>query len=304
MLKPSGSWVAIPTPFDEKDQIDFDVFGELVDFHVQHHTSMLFCLGSAGEATMLSLEERKAVVHNMTKLCKGKIPCFFGSTMPTTEASIEFAQFAENEGADGLIFTAPSYLLPPQKAVLDFFLAVMSSVSIPVGIYNNPSRTGVNIDPSTVKTIADNCPNFVVDKEAMPNVSQIVEIRRQLGDRVNVLCCDFPKYSILLPTLALGGNGAANIGGNIIPEEMALMARPWTSIELVEECRETYFRYYDLLKALYWISNPVVIKAALRLLGFKVGSVRQPYQDLTGEKLEELRQIMDKLGVIEKYGRR
>ncbi len=84
---------------------------------------------------------------------------------------------------------------------------------------------------------------------------------------------------------------------------MAMMARPWTSEGLREESVATYFKYYDLLKALYWLSNPIVIKAALRILGVPVGAVRAPYMDLEGPKLEELRNIMVGLGVIEKYGR-
>ena len=299
--KPSGSWVAIPTPFNQDNTVDFGGFRVLVDHHIAYGTNMLFCLGSAGEATMMTLEERKSVVHEMVKICKGRIPVYFGSTLNTTQASVEFAQYAQAEGADGLVFPAPSYLLPPQTAVKEFLLTVMRSVTIPVGIYNNPSRTGVNIEPETIEFLSDNCPNFVVDKEAMGNVAQLVEVRRRVGDRLNLLCCDYPKYSILIPTLALGGNGAANIGGNIIPEEMARMARPWTTTDIARECRETYFRYYDLLKAFYWFSNPVVIKAALNILGLPAGHLRQPYQDLGGKKLEELRAMMDQYGIIEKY---
>lgn len=301
MIKPSGSWVAIPTPFDAHNKVDFGVFRELVDRHVRYGTNMLFCLGSAGEATMLSLEERHEVIRQMVKLCAGRIPVFFGSTMATTEATVDMARFAQAQGADGLIFTAPAYLLPPQAAVKEYLLTAMRAVTIPVGVYNNPSRTGVNLEPETIASLARECENFVVDKEAMGNVSQLVEVKRSCGDRLNILCCDYPKYSILLPTLAIGGDGAANIGGNIIPEEMALMARPWTQPGLRERSAELYFKYYDLLKALYWFSNPIVIKAALRLLGVPVGAVRAPYQDLTGPKLEELRVLMQELGVLEKY---
>jgi len=302
MNKPSGSWVAIPTPYNKDKSIDFGGFETLVDFHIQHNTNMLFCMGSAGEATMMSIEERKNVVHNMVKICKGRIPVYFGSTLNTTQATVDFARYAEAEGADGLIFPAPNYLLPPQTAVKQFYLTVMQSVSIPVGIYNTPSRTGINVNPETMQFLVENCPNFVVDKEAMPNVSQLVEVKKSIGDRVNILCCDYPKYSILLPTLAIGGNGAANIGGNIIPEEMAHMARPWTSMEIVEECRATYFKYYELLKALYWFSNPIVIKAALQIMGLPSGGLREPYQELTGERLVLLHKMLEELNVLEKYG--
>ncbi len=301
MIKPTGSWVAIPTPFNKDCSIDFGAFKTVVDFHCQHGTSMLFCLGSAGEATMMTMEERKAVVREMVKVSKGRIPVFFGSTLSNTEQSIEFAQFAEAEGADGLVFPAPSYLLPPQTAVKQYYLKVMQSVNIPVGIYNNPSRTGINVEPDTIQFLAENCPNFVVDKEAMGNVSQLVEVKKRLGDRLNLLCCDYPGYSVVIPTLAIGGNGTANISGNIIPEEMAKISREWKTKEIADECREMYFKYYDLMKAFYWFSNPIVIKAALNILGLPAGPLREPYQNLEGKKLEELHRLMDEFGVIEKY---
>lgn len=300
--KPSGSWVAIPTPMNQDKSIDFEGFKMLVDFHVTHGTNMLFCMGSAGEATMMTLEERKAIVREMVKICKGRIPVYFGATLSSTKASVEFAKYAEAEGADGLIFPAPCYLLPPQSAVSQFYLEVMKSVEIPVGIYNNPSRTGVNVRPETIELLAKECSNFVVDKEAMPNVKQLVEVKRRLGDRLNILCCDYPEYSIVIPTLAIGGNGAANIGGNIIPEEMARIARPWTSIEIEQECRELYFHYYDLLKMLYMFSNPIVIKAALKLMGLGNGVLREPYQELGGKYLVLLKETLDKYGIINKYG--
>ncbi len=304
MFKPSGSWVAIPTPFDSQGKIDMGGFEALVDFHIKHGTNMLFCMGSAGEVSMLTAEERYDTLPKMVKICKGRIPCFFGATFPTTEGTVKFAQHAESSGADGLVFTAPNYLLPPQSAVKEFMMTAMKSVSIPVGVYNNPSRTGVFLEVDTLAALADECPNFVVDKEAMPNVSQLCEVKMRIGDRVNIMCCDFPKYSILLPTMAVGGNGAANIGGNVIPEEMAFMSKPWDNIEQVNACREAYFKYYPLLKALYWFSNPICIKAALNLMGLPGGSLRKPYQDLEGKKLDELKAIMDDLGVIEKYSQK
>ena len=302
MEKPSGSWVAIPTPFNKDMSVDLGGFDTLVDFHIQHGTDMLFCMGSAGETTLLSLEERKTILRHMVKTCKGRIPVYFGSTMPTTEATVAFAKFAEAEGADGLIFPSPNYLLPPQTAVRAFLLEAMQSVSIPVGVYNNPSRTGIMLEPETLEFLAKECPNFVVDKEAMPSVGQLVEVHRRLGDRIHVLTCDYPKYSILLPNLSLGGSGAGNISGNIIPEEMTRMSRPWTNFEIMEECRSMFFKYYDLMKALYWFSNPIVIKAALKLMGLPGGGLRAPYQELGGKKLDELKTVLESYGVIEKYG--
>jgi 4-hydroxy-tetrahydrodipicolinate synthase len=304
MLRPTGSWVAMPTPYDGSGRIDFGGFKVLIDHQIAHGTSALFIMGSAGEVTLLTPEERKDIVRQVVKMTQGSIPVYFGATFPQTEDSVKFAQFAEAEGADGLIFIAPPYLLPPQSAVLEHLRACMGSVKIPVGVYNNPSRLGVDLEVETLVTLAGEFPNFVVDKEAMPSVRQLVEVKRRLGDRLNILCCDFPAYSIVLPTLAIGGDGTANIGGNIIPEEMARLSRPWDSFDKVEEARALYYKWYPLLEALYWFSNPIVIKAALRILGLPSGGLRRPYPELAGERLLRLKEMMVAMGVVAKYGQR
>lgn len=301
MFKLTGSWVALPTPFTEDDKIDYKGFETLIDRQIRYGTSALFILGSAGETTLLSLEEKKEIVRETLKMTKGRITTFYNSSMPTTSASVEFAKYCEGEGAEGLIFTVPNYVLLSQTAAFAHLDACFSATTLPVGIYNNPSRLGVNVEPETIKKLYDLHDNFVVMKEAMPSNQQLVKERILCGNDLNVLCCDYPKYSILPTVLALGGNGAANIGGNIIPEEAAFYSRPWTSIEIMEESRALYFKYYPLLEALYMFSNPVCIKAALRLLGLPCGHIRSPYQELGGKKLDQLKTVMEELGVFDKY---
>lgn len=301
MFKLTGSWVALPTPFTEDDKIDYKGFETLIDRQIRYGTSALFILGSAGETTLLSLEEKKEIVRETLKMTKGRITTFYNSSMPTTSASVEFTKYCEGEGAEGLIFTVPNYVLLSQTAAFAHLDACFSATTLPVGIYNNPSRLGVNVEPETIKKLYDLHDNFVVMKEAMPSNQQLVKERILCGNDLNVLCCDYPKYSILPTVLALGGNGAANIGGNIIPEEAAFYSRPWTSIEIMEESRALYFKYYPLLEALYMFSNPVCIKAALRLLGLPCGHIRSPYQELGGKKLDQLKTVMEELGVFDKY---
>lgn len=298
MYKPTGSWVAIPTPYNMDDSVDLEGLKVLIDFQAGNNTSALLALGSAGETTLLSMEEKKAIIREATRYARGKIPVFFGTTCSSTIETISLSRYAEAEGADGVVLTVPPYLLPPQEAVFEHFLAVGQSISIPFALYNNPSRVGVHIEPETIVRLHRECPNFVADKEAMPKVAQLVEVLRQTGGNVHVLCCDFPKYSIVIPTLALGGHGTANIGGNIIPREMAEMSRPWTSIEQAEKSRALYFKYYELLKTLYTFSNPIVIKAALNLMGLPSGRPRRPYPEYAGTKLVELKAMMEDFGIL------
>jgi len=292
----------MPTPFSSDNKIDFGAFSLLIDRQIQYGTSELFVLGSAGESTLLSVEEKKDIIKNVIRMTKGRIPVFFGCAASHTEGSVDLAKFCEAEGADGVIFTIPPYVLIPQSSALNHLDTCMSAVSIACGIYNNPSRLGVHVDPETIKTLVDRHQNFVADKEAMPHVSQLVDVKRMCGDKLNILCCDFPKYSIVIPTLAVGGNGTANIGGNIIPEEAAKYSRPWISMTIVEECRKEYFKWVPLLQELYNLSNPIVIKAALNILGLPGGSLRKPYEDYTGPNYERLKKMLNEMGVVAKYG--
>ncbi|MFV0240352.1 MAG: dihydrodipicolinate synthase family protein [Lacrimispora sphenoides] len=302
MTNLQGSWVAMPTPFTEDDKIDYQGFDTLIQHQIKYGTSQLFVLGSAGEVTLLTQEEKQDIVREVIKMTKGKIPVFFSASAMTTDQSVEFAKFCEKEGADGVIFTVPPYVLVPQTAAYIHLNTCMSAVDIPCGIYNNPSRLGVQIMPETIKKLSDNHSNFVVDKEAMSSVEQLVQVQRLCGDKIKIMCCDYPKYSIVIPTLAVGGTGTANIGGNIIPEEAASYSRPWTNMEIVEDCRRDYFKWFPLLQKLYDFSNPIVIKAALNILGLPGGHLRKPYQAYGGNRLAELETMMGEMGVIDKYG--
>ncbi|MDY4032702.1 MAG: dihydrodipicolinate synthase family protein [Pyramidobacter sp.] len=302
MMNLQGSWVAMITPFTKDDKIDFDGFNTLIDRQIKYGTSQLFVLGSAGEVTLLSMEEKKTIIKEVIAITRRRIPVFFSAASMTTDQSIEIAQYCEKQGADGVVFTVPPYVLINQRAVFQHFDSCMNSINIPCGIYNNPSRLGVIVKPETIKLLSDRHPNFVVDKEAQGSVEQLVQVQRLCQGKVKIMCCDFPKYSIVIPTLAVGGAGTANIGGNVIPEETASYSRPWTSMQIIEECRNEYFKYFPLLQELYTFSNPVVIKAALEILGLPCGHLRKPYQPYAGERRDRLEKMMGEMGVIDKYG--
>lgn len=301
LVRPEGSWVAVVTPFTDDDRIDIDGLARLVDFHVENETDGLLFLGSTGESTSLTFEEKKEIVAAMAPACKGRIPAFFGVTCPTTKATVELAQFAESKGADGVMMVVPPYIAPPQDAIYDYLSTVAKSISIGVALYNNPSRVVVNIDPETVIKLSE-LPNVVADKEAMGNISQIAEVTSGTQGKVNVLCCDFPKYSLVLPTLAFGGTGTANVAGNIIPREMAAMSRPWKSWEDVERTKTLYEKYTPIMKACYSVTNPVAVKAAMDYLGLPAGPPRLPLKPMRGEKLEQLHKLLDEFKLREKYG--
>lgn len=293
--------MAIPTPFTQDDEIDFQGFEKLVDFQAENGTDGILLMGSTGEAPALTTDERREILDRVLEYAKGKIPVFAGATSGNTQQTIELSQYAQQAGADGVLLVVPPYLKPSQEGLYEHFKAVAESVDVPIAIYNNPTRVGVNIEPQTVVKLAE-VPNIVADKEAMGNIGQLVLVRKGAGDKLNLLCCDAPGFSLIVPTLALGGQGTANISGNIIPQEMAEMSRPWRSWEDVQRTRDLLFTYFPLMSALYSLTNPVAVKAALRVLGLPAGHVRRPLLDMSQSLTQDLERLLDQLGVTEKYG--
>ena len=295
-----GSWVAIPTPFREDGQIDLEKFKPIIDFQHHYGTDGLLVLGSAGESSMLSKEEKKQVIKFVVEYTNGKIPVLVGTTGSNTQDTIEMTKYANEIGADGALMVMPSYIKPPQDDLYHFLKMVADQVNIPIAIYNNPTRVGVNIKPETALKMFS-IKNIVALKEAMPDVSQLIKVQRAIERKIDVLTCDAPPYSIILPNLAIGGSGTTNITGNLIPEEFARLSRPWQKFEDMITSRELVFRFFPLMEICYSVTNPVVIKAGLNILGLPVGNPRLPLRPLIGEKLNQLNEIMEELGIIKKY---
>lgn len=302
LVYPEGSWVALITPFDAKGRVDMDGFKQLVDIQAAHGTSGLLLMGSTGEPTSLSLEERKTIIREMAPYCRGKLPVFMGVTAGSTESTIELARLSQESGAEGIMVVVPPYAAPPQPAVYAYLKAVCRSVDIAVAVYNNPARVIVNIDPPTIVRLFDECPNLVADKEAVPNVAQLASVFDGTGGKIRLLCCDAPNYALVIPTLGMGGHGTANVTGNAAPAEIAALSKPWRSWEDVERGRELYFQYLPIMEAAYAATNPVAIKAMVKLMGLPSGDPRPPLPTLEGDKLKPLEAVIARFGLKEKYG--
>jgi len=299
-MRVTGSWVAIPTPFREDGYIDLEKFKPIIDFQHHYGTDGLLVLGSAGESSMLSQEEKKQIIKYVVEYTRDKIPILVGTTGANTQDTIEMTKYAQMVGADGALMVIPAYIKPPQEDLYNFVKTVANQVDIPIAIYNNPTRVGVNIKPETAIKISG-IKNIIALKEAMPDVSQLIKVQLGLKRRIDVLTCDAPNYSIILPNLAIGGSGTTNITGNLIPEEFVQLSRPWQKYEDMINSRTLIFKYFPLMEICYSVTNPVVIKAGLNILGLPGGKPRLPLRPLVGEKLDQLTEIMEELGVIKKY---
>src|SRR5919202_6174356 len=162
VYEPSGSWVAIATPMKEDESVNYDVFEQIVTFHAENGTSALLVMGSTGEPTVLEIEERREIIDRVTRMARGKIPVFFGTTCGSTKATIALTRYAEDCGADGAVLVVPPYVTPPQDAVYEHFLRVAQSVKLPVAIYNNPTRVRVNVDPQPTARLHREAPHLLL----------------------------------------------------------------------------------------------------------------------------------------------
>jgi 4-hydroxy-tetrahydrodipicolinate synthase len=298
--RPTGSFVALITPFNKDGSVDFAAFAALLEFQQTHGTSAVLIMGSTGETSMLSPEERKKIVVETAKMKTPRMPIFFGCTGNNTEATIANVRFAKDNGADGAILAAPSYICAPESDVERFFLEIADATDLPLGIYNNPPRVKTDLHWDQLLRIFKH-PNYVVHKESTARVGQVAQVLAGKPS-VSVMCCDSPNLGLVVPTMSLGGHGTANMTGNVAPAELATISTPWTSYADAENFKTAYLRLLPLLHFTYSAINPVPVKSLMKALGLPAGDLRKPLTNLDGEALAKGLHIVQELGLDKKYG--
>src|ERR1700756_4371104 len=298
--KLTGSFVALITPFNKDGSVDFAAFRTLLQFQESHGTAAVLIMGSTGETSMLSPEEKKKIIVETAKMKTGKMPIFFGCTGNNTDATIANVRFAKDNGADGAILAAPAYICAPEADIESFFLDVADATDLPLGIYNNPPRVKSDLHWDNLIRIFKH-PNYVVHKESTARVGQVAQVLAAKPN-VAVMCCDSPNLGLVVPTMSLGGHGTANMTGNIAPAELATISTPWTSYTEAENFKAAYLKYLPLLHFTYSAINPVAVKSLMKALGLPAGDLRKPLTGLEGEALAKGVRIVQELGLAAFYG--
>ncbi len=304
MAKPriEGSFVALITPMNADGSVDIEGFRTLVAFQQEHGTKAILFMGSTGEVSMLSPQERRRIIDETVKLKTGRMLFFYGCSGPTTEATIDYVRYAGAAGADGAIIAAPSYICATNADIVDYCLEVADASQIPLGFYNNPPRVKTDLTTEDIARLAQH-PNFVVLKESTPRVGQIAQLCAANLD-LSLMCCCSPNLGLVVPLMALGGHGTANMTGNLIPREMAEISTPWNSGEDAFNCRTQWLTNLPLLQFGYSAINPVAIKSLMQAVGLPAGPLRKPLTPLRGEALQRGIAIARELGLDRAYGYR
>jgi len=227
---------------------------------------------------------------------------WYGCTGPSTETTIDYVRQAAREGADGAIIAAPAYICASNTDIVRFFLEVADASPIPIGIYNNPPRVMTDLSTEDILQIAAH-PNVQVHKESTGRVGQVAQVCAAEPE-MSVMCCCSPNLGLIVPTMALGGHGTANMTGNIIPREMVEISTPWDDPAQPMRFRQAYLKNLPMLHFAYSAINPVPVKSLMAAVGLPAGPLRKPLTTLSGEHLARGLRIVQDLGLEERYGYR
>ena len=287
-----GSMVAMVTPFRD-GKVDDAKIAELVEFHVKNGTDAIIPCGTTGESPTLSHDEHKKVVEVTIKAVGGRVPVIAGTGSNSTTEAIELTEPAKKAGADGVLMVCPYYNKPTQKGLIAHYKVVAEKVDIPIILYNIPGRTGVNMLPETVATLAE-LPNIVAIKEASGSLDQMTDVIHQCGDRITVVSGD---DSLTLPLMSVGGKGVISVIANIIPKETAEMTRAALNGDW-KRAREINLRMFPLCKAMFYETNPIPVKTAMQLLGRLNGELRLPLSPMSDANKDKLAKAMKAYGLL------
>ena len=293
MKKPifEGMATALITPITENG-IDYDAFGKLIDWQIEKGIDGLVICGTTGESSTLTDEEHREAIAYAVKRANGRVPIIAGTGSNDTAYALDLTKFACEVGVDGVLVVTPYYNKATQNGLIKLFTQIADVSTVPVILYNVPSRTGVNIEPATVAALAEH-PNINAIKEASGNISKIAEIAALCGDKINIYSGNDDQ---VIPIMSLGGKGCISVLSNLVPTEASLMCKKFAEGD-VKGAAKMQLDYLPLINALFCEVNPIPVKAAMAAMGFCEDYLRLPLTCMEEAHREVLLAEMRKVGI-------
>ena len=288
-----GCGTALVTPFGEDLSLDEGALRRLVRRQIEAGINFLVPCGTTGENPTLTRAEHLRVVEITLEEAQGKVPVLAGAGGYNTAEVIELAKEVESLGAGGILSVTPYYNKPTQEGLYQHFRAIAAAVSLPIVVYSVQGRTGVNVEPGTLKRLAE-IDNIVGVKEASGNIAQMASILNQVPDRLAVLSGD---DAVTLPLIALGGRGLISVASNEIPAQMTRLVRLCLDNDF-PAARELQRRYLPLMEVNFIESNPIPVKAAMALMGLLEPVWRLPLVPPKPENLAKIEKVLQSLGLL------
>ncbi|HJT36323.1 MAG TPA: 4-hydroxy-tetrahydrodipicolinate synthase, partial [Pirellulales bacterium] len=286
----AGLSVALTTPF-RQSEVDYDALRAQVDFQIAAGTTCLCPVGTTGESPTLSHEEHERVIAAVVEFAAGRIKVMPGTGSNSTREALRLTSWAAKAGADAALVVAPYYNKPTQEGFYQHYKA-LADVGIPICVYNIPGRTGKNIEPETIARMAE-LPNIAMVKEATGSLDQASQILA-LTD-LTVLSGD---DSLTLPLLAIGGRGVISVVGNLVPKDMLALLKAFEAGYLAEAQR-WHHKLFPLCRDMLGLAtNPIPIKAAMKMVGRDTGELRLPMTPLSAADEQKLRKTLTGYGLL------
>lgn len=278
---------AMVTPFDSEGKLDLEAAQSLAQYLVQNGTDGLVVAGTTGESPTLSKDEKLELFRAVKEAVGKDVPVLGGTGSYNTAESVVLSQKAEQTGIDGLLTVVPYYNKPTQEGLYQHFKEIAQHTSLPIMLYNIPSRTGRNMTAETIARLAE-IDNIVAIKESTGDMEQMTEIRRRTPD-------DFLIYSgddaMTLPMLALGACGVVSVASHLVGTRIKAMIDAFESGS-VQEALQIHLELYPLFKSMFITTNPIPVKTALAMLGHKVGGFRLPLVEATPEEKKNIEKVL------------
>lgn len=287
-----GSGVALITPFNEDMSVNYLKVSELVEYHCENNTDALIILGTTGEASTLTDDEKVKIVETVLEANKKRLPIIVGAGSNNTIQAIEMSKKYEKLGVDGLLLVTPYYNKGNEDGIYKHFVSIAEFVNLPIMLYNVPGRTGVNLSISLLKKLAKH-KNIVALKEASGDISYACEVARLVPE----LALYSGNDDITIPLMSIGAIGTVSVLANIEPKVVHNMVENFFNGD-VKEAQRLQLKYNGLVKSLFLEVNPIPVKEAMNILGKGVGKCRLPLGDMEEKNIAILKKELEEVGEV------
>ena len=285
-------YTAIITPFyEDSKEIDFDSYRNLIERQIEAGVKGIIPCGTTGESPTLSHQEHRRLIAETVKYAKGKIQVIAGTGSNSTTEAIELTDLACKDGVDAIMLVSPYYNKPTQQGLIQHFLKIADSSTVPVMIYNIESRTGVNIELATMIQLAEH-EKIQAIKEASGNIIQMIQLKKSCGQKLSLLCGD---DNITPAFMGIGGKGIVSVASNLYPKKIQKMIGYYQQGDF-KSGNSIFYSIVDLMNALFWCTNPIPVKEAAAIQKLCEKCIRLPLTALEPELSKKLTKLLEILG--------
>ena len=288
----TGAGVAIITPMKANGEVNYEKLGEFIDYQIENSTDAIVICGTTGEASTLTHEEHIETIRFAADHVKKRVPVIAGTGSNCTETAVYLSQEAQKAGVDACLVVTPYYNKATQKGLIKHYTTVAKSVDLPIIMYNVPGRTGCNIQPETAATLAKDVDNIVAIKAATGNMAQESKTMALAEGRLDMYS---GEDGLIVPLMSIGAKGVISVLSNVAPQQTHDMCASYMAGDR-GKALELQMKSLPLVDALFSEVNPIPVKKAMELLGWKVGGLRLPLVEPSEEHIAYIKRELENAG--------